>query len=48
MREAVQAGATEHTPATEVGDGIVTATVRTPQGALLGLIVNPHFGAGPA
>lgn len=46
---AVAAGATVHTPATEVGDGIVTATVRTPQGALLGLIRNPHFGedSGP-
>ncbi len=40
---AIADGATEHTPATEVGDGIVTATVRTPQGAILGLIFNPHF-----
>lgn len=40
---AVAAGATVHTPATEVGDGIVTATVRTPDGAILGLIRNPHF-----
>lgn len=36
-------GATEHTPAAEVGEGIVTATVRTPSGAILGLIFNPHF-----
>jgi len=42
---AVASGATEHTPATEVGEGIVTATVRTPQGAILGFIFNPHFGA---
>lgn len=42
---AIAAGATEHTPATEVGDGIVTATVRTPGGAILGFIYNPHFGA---
>ena len=39
------AGAAVHTPATEVGDGIVTATVRTPAGSVLGLIKNPHFGA---
>jgi catechol 2,3-dioxygenase-like lactoylglutathione lyase family enzyme len=41
---AVAQGATEHAPATEVGDGIVTATVRTPQGVILGFIYNPHFG----
>jgi len=40
---ALAAGATEHTPAADVGDGIVTATVRTPAGAILGLIHNPHF-----
>ncbi|MGI8627674.1 MAG: VOC family protein [Geodermatophilaceae bacterium] len=47
VAEAVQtssaAGAVEHTPISEVGGGIVTATVRTPQGAVLGLIFNPHF-----
>jgi catechol 2,3-dioxygenase-like lactoylglutathione lyase family enzyme len=43
VAEAGAAGATEHTPASEVGEGIVTATVRTPHGALLGLIYNPHF-----
>jgi len=43
VSEAIAAGATEHTPVAEVGDGIVTATVRTPQGAILGLIYNPHF-----
>jgi catechol 2,3-dioxygenase-like lactoylglutathione lyase family enzyme len=42
---ATDAGATEHTPASEVGDGIVTATVRTPDGTVLGLIHNPHFRA---
>jgi len=36
-------GATEHTPVSDVGDGIITATVRTPQGAVVGLIYNPHF-----
>jgi predicted enzyme related to lactoylglutathione lyase len=43
VAEAVAAGAEVHIPATEVGDDIVTATVRTPGGALLGLIRNPHF-----
>ena len=42
---AVAGGATVHVPASEVGEGIVTATVRTPQGAILGLIYNPHFVA---
>jgi hypothetical protein len=45
VEAAVAAGASEHTPATEVGEGIVTATVRTPGGAILGLIFNPHFKA---
>jgi predicted enzyme related to lactoylglutathione lyase len=40
---ALAQGATEHVPASEVGGGIVTATVRTPQGAILGFIHNPHF-----
>ena len=40
---AVAAGATEHTPIAEVGDGIVTATVRTPTGSVFGLIRNPNF-----
>ncbi|MGI8577963.1 MAG: VOC family protein [Nocardioidaceae bacterium] len=43
VREALAGAATEHTPVSEVGDGIVTATVRTPQGVVLGLIFNPHF-----
>lgn len=42
---AVAEGATEHVPVAEVGGGIVTATVRTPTGAILGLIHNPHFRA---
>ncbi len=45
VRDAIAAGATEHVAAADVGDGIVTATVRTPQGAVLGLIFNPHFRA---
>ncbi|MCU1676386.1 MAG: hypothetical protein JWM93_1144 [Frankiales bacterium] len=43
VEEAVAAGATVHAPAADVGDGIVTATVRTPDGSILGLIHNPHF-----
>jgi catechol 2,3-dioxygenase-like lactoylglutathione lyase family enzyme len=45
MAQAIELGAVEHGPATEVGDGIVTGTVRTPGGAILGLIYNPHFRA---
>jgi catechol 2,3-dioxygenase-like lactoylglutathione lyase family enzyme len=47
VAEAVAAGATEHVPAAEVGEGIVTATVRTPDGNVLGFIDNPHFAARP-
>ena len=43
---AIAAGATEHVAVSEVGGGIVTATVRTPPGAILGLIYNPHFSLG--
>lgn len=43
MQEAIASGAFEHTPASDVGDGIITATVRTPHGTVLGLITNPHF-----
>jgi hypothetical protein len=39
-------GATVHTAASEVGDGIVTATVITPAGHIFGLIFNPHFTLG--
>ena len=30
-------------PQSDVGDGIVTATVRSPDGSIVGLIRNPHF-----
>jgi len=40
---ALAAGASVLSPASEVGDGIVTATVRTPDGSVVGLIFNPHF-----
>lgn len=45
VAESLARGATEHTPASEVGDDIVTATVRTPHGAIVGFIYNPHFVA---
>ncbi len=40
---AVAAGASIHAPASEVGDDIVTATVRAPDGPIVGFIFNPHF-----
>jgi hypothetical protein len=42
---AIASGATEHVPESAVGDDIVTATVRSPQGAIVGFIYNPHFRA---
>jgi len=43
VRAAIEAGSTEHIPRSDVGDGIVTATVRTPQHTVVGFIHNPHF-----
>ena len=43
VNEAIYVGAVEHTPAADVGDGIVTATVRSPSGSIVGFIYNPHF-----
>ena len=43
---AVALGATVHAPVSDVGEGIVTATVTNPQGTIVGFIYNPHFGAG--
>ena len=43
---AIALGAAEYTPATEVGDGITTVTVRLPDGSLVGFIDNPHFKLG--
>jgi catechol 2,3-dioxygenase-like lactoylglutathione lyase family enzyme len=40
---AIQAGATEHGAASDVGDGIIIASVTTPQGSIVGFIYNPHF-----
>jgi predicted enzyme related to lactoylglutathione lyase len=45
VADAVGLGATVHTAASEVGGGIVTATVTTPQGSIVGFIDNPHFRA---
>jgi lactoylglutathione lyase len=36
-------GATEHEAPTEVGEGIVVATVKDPWDNIVGLIYNPHF-----
>ena len=43
MAAAVEVGAVEHTAAAEVGDGIVTGTVLTATGSIVGFIHNPHF-----
>lgn len=40
---AIAAGSVVHTPVAHVGDDIVTATVRTPAGSVLGFIFNPNF-----
>lgn len=45
VQDAIARGSVEHSPVSDVGDGIVTATVRTPAGTVLGLIHNPHFRA---
>ena len=43
VARAIASGSTEHTPVADVGDGIVTATVTTPFGSILGFIFNPNF-----
>lgn len=43
VNAAVALGAELHSEPKDVGEGIVTATVRSPQGSLVGFIVNPHF-----
>jgi catechol 2,3-dioxygenase-like lactoylglutathione lyase family enzyme len=43
MNAALDLGAREHTPATSVGEGIVTGTVILPTGSIVGFIFNPHF-----
>lgn len=45
--ELVVAGGSVVSEPTNVGDGIITASVRTPSGGVLGLIYNPHFAVSP-
>jgi len=40
---AVAQGSTIHAPVSDVGEGIITATVTTPLGSIVGFIYNPHF-----
>jgi catechol 2,3-dioxygenase-like lactoylglutathione lyase family enzyme len=46
VADAVALGATVHVAPSEVGEGIVTATVTSPQGLIVGFIRNPNFRAG--
>ena len=41
--EALELGATIDAEPTDVGEGIITASVRTPDGSIVGFIYNPHF-----
>ena len=43
MAEAIAIGAVEYVPATDVGEGITTGTVKLPDGSLVGFIDNPNF-----
>jgi len=40
---ALAEGATAHAPVSDVGGGIVTASVTNPVGAIVGFIFNPNF-----
>ena len=40
---AVAVGSSVHTEPSEVGEGIVTGSIRTPDGSIVGFILNPHF-----
>jgi predicted enzyme related to lactoylglutathione lyase len=44
----VELGATVQEEPRDVGGGIIVATLRDPFGNTLGIIENPHFGAGDA
>ncbi|HTB09410.1 MAG TPA: VOC family protein [Acidimicrobiales bacterium] len=44
---ALETGATLHGAPTDVGEGIITATVKTPDGSIVGFIDNPYFGIDP-
>jgi catechol 2,3-dioxygenase-like lactoylglutathione lyase family enzyme len=45
MAAAIDQGAVEYEPATEVDEGIITGTVRLADGSLVGFIKNPNFKA---
>ena len=42
-RKFIEAGATEHEKPTEVGEGIIVASIKDLWGNIIGLIYNPHF-----
>jgi catechol 2,3-dioxygenase-like lactoylglutathione lyase family enzyme len=43
MAAAIAVGAVEHTAAADVGEGIVTGSVLTSNGSIVGFIKNPNF-----
>jgi len=43
MKQAIASGGVLHVEASDVGDGIVTGSVRTPMGSIVGFIRNPNF-----
>ena len=43
LKRLLEAGAQEHTPVQDVGDGIRTGAVLDPFGNTLAFIKNPHF-----
>ena len=43
VEAAMASGASVVAPVADVGEGIVTATVRTPDGSVVGFIFNPNF-----
>jgi predicted enzyme related to lactoylglutathione lyase len=43
VEAALEAGSSVHSPVNDVGEGIITACVRTPDGTIVGFIDNPHF-----
>ncbi len=46
VEDALAKGAREVAPVSDVGGGIITATVKIPDGSLVGFIHNPHFTLG--
>lgn len=45
VRSLVEAGATPDREIQDVGEGIKVATIRDPEGNIIGVIENPHFQA---